>query len=136
MFIEDINYKIFEGLYEELKKNNYEITIDDPKSLYKDYLQDNLAIRVWEKDFPLLTLEVKAAKNQRQKETLNNRITVKLEGRRIYFGTIEVEIAYKRTVLKGKKDLEDARHLEKVFKNLDRQKIKEYSRMFEDELKA
>lgn len=136
LFIENTSYKRFEALYKELKENNYELTVDDPKSLYNDYLQDELTIRIWEKDFPLLTLEIKTAKNQRQKETLNNRITAKLKDRKIYFGTIEVEIAYKRTVLKGKKDLEDARHLEKVFKNLDRKKIEKYSRIFEDGLKA
>lgn len=136
LFIEDISYERFEELYKELKESNYELTIDDSKSLYNDYLQDDLAIRIWEKDFPLLSLEIKTAKNQRQKETLNNRITAKLKDRKIYFGTIEVEIAYKRTVLKGKKDLEDARHLEKVFKNLDREKIEEYNRMFKDELKT
>ena len=136
LFIEDMSYEGFEKLYKEVKENDYEFTVDDPKSLYNDYLQDGLAIRVWEKDFPLLSLEIKTAKNQRQKETLNNRITAKLKDRKIYFGTIEVEIAYKRIVLTGKKDLEDARHLEKVFKNLNKEKIEEYSRMFKDELKT
>lgn len=136
LFIEDLSYENFEKLYEEVKENGYEFTIDDTKSLYDDYLKDGSAIRIWEKDFPLLTLEIKIAKDLRQKETLNNRITAKLKGRKIYFGTIEVEIAYKRVVLKGKKDFEDARHLEKVFKNLDKEKIEQYSRMFEDDLKA
>ncbi|MBM3199649.1 hypothetical protein FJZ53_01840 [Candidatus Woesearchaeota archaeon] len=136
LFIEEISYEKFERLYKEVKENNYDFTVDNPKSLYDDYLQDNLAIRIWEKDFPLLTLEIKLAKTPRQKETLNNRITAKLKGRNVYFGTIEIEIAYKRAVLKGRKDLEDARHLEKVFKNLDKSRIEEYTRRFENDIKA
>ena len=136
IFMEDVGYEKFKELYEELSAKNYELTIADPESLYKDYLQDDLSIRIWEKDFPLLTLEVKLAKNQRQKETLKNRITVRFKDRKIYFGDIEIEIAYKRAVLKGKKDLEDARHLELVFKDLDQEKIKRYTKIFEDELKS
>ena len=94
------------------------------------------SVRHPEKEFPLLSLEVKLAKDQRQKETLKNRITVRFKDKKIYFGDIEIEIAYKRTVLKGKKDLEDARHLELVFKDIDQEKIKYYTKMFEDELKT
>jgi len=136
LFIENIDYEKFKELYDEITANDYEFTISDPKSLYKDYLQDNLAIRIWEKDLPILNIEIKMAKDLRQKATIENRITAKLKDRKIYFGDIEIEIAYKRYMMKTQKDLEDARHLEVVFKNLDKKKIEEYRKIFEDEIKS
>ncbi|MDP2909451.1 MAG: hypothetical protein Q8N77_06625 [Nanoarchaeota archaeon] len=135
IFIEPVSYKKFQSLYEELTNAGYELTIDDPKSLYKDYLREGLSIRIWEKGFPLLNLEVKFAKKKTQKETLDNRITVNFNGGKIYFGKIEAQIAYKKYILKSQKDLEDARHLEIVFKNLSKEKIEYYKKVFEDEFK-
>lgn len=133
VFMEDIPYKKFEEMYDELTGEGYELTIDDPKSLYDDYLHDSLSIRVWEKGFPLLNIEVKIAKKKTQKEALNNRLTINFNGKKIYFGRIEAQIAYKRYILKSQKDLEDARHLEIVFKNLNKELIEHYRIAFEDE---
>lgn len=135
MFIEEISYTKFEQLYKELTNKEYELTISNPTSLYEDYLQEGLSIRIWKKDFPLLNLEVKFAKKPTQKIALKQRITAKFAGRKIYFGQIESQIAYKRHILKSQKDLEDARHLEIVFKNIDEAKVECYKRMFEDELR-
>jgi len=133
IFIEDISYEKFKSMYDELIKKNYELTISDPKGLYEDYLQAGLSIRVWEKGFPLLNLEVKIAKKETQRLTLKNKIIVNFKNKRLYFGKIEAQIAYKKYILKSQKDLEDARHLEIVFKNLNKEEIEYYRKIFEDE---
>ena len=120
IFIKDPGFAKFAKLYAELKRKGYELTVDDPKSLYKEYLKDNLSIRIWEKGFPLLNLEVKIAKSPSQKRAIRERITVRIRNITLYFGPIEGQIAYKRHIMKGQKDLEDARHLEIVFKGLDK----------------
>ncbi len=135
VFIEDLGLIEFEKLYNEFKQKGCELTIEDAKSLYKDYLKDNLSIRVWEKGFPLLNLKVKIAKSPAQKMAIEERIKVKLRKVILYFGPIEGQIAYKRYILKGQKDLEDARHLEIVFKGLNQKRIEEYRKVFEDEFR-
>ncbi len=134
-FVEEIPYDKFERLYKELKQKDYEFTIDNPKGLYEDYLMDGTSIRIWKKDFPLLNLEVKFALKPIQKLTFKDRIVAKFGDKRFYFGQIEAQIAYKRYILKSQKDLEDARHLEIVFKNLSKEKLEYYKKIFEDDFK-
>ncbi len=134
-FIEPISYQSFEELYKDLTEKEYELTIDDPKGLYEDYLQDGLSIRIWKKGFPLLNLEIKFALKQTQKLALAHRITAHFSGKKLYFGQIEAQIAYKRYILKSQKDLEDARHLEIIFKNINKARIENYRMIFEDEFK-
>jgi len=135
IFIKDPGFETFGRLFTELKRKGYELTIDDPKSLYHDYLKDNLSIRIWEKGFPLLNLEVKIAKSPSQKRAIKERIAVRIGNITLYFGPIEGQIAYKRHIMKGQKDLEDARHLEIVFKDLNKKRIEDYRKVFEDEFR-
>lgn len=135
LFIEDLGLTKFKKLYTELKQKGYEFTIDDAKSLYEDYLKEKLSIRIWEKGFPILNLEVKTAKTPTQKLAIDERLKIKIKGITLYFGPIEGQIAYKRYILKGQKDIEDARHLEIVFKGLDEKRIGEYRKLFEDEFR-
>ncbi len=134
-FIREIPYEDFRRLYDELTRKGYELTISNPKSLYEDYLKEKLSIRIWKKDFPLLNLEIKFAITPMQKLALTQRMAVNFKGKKLYFGQIESQIAYKRYILKSNKDLEDARHLEVVFKNLNKSKIEGYKRLFEDEFR-
>lgn len=78
---------------------------------------------------------MKIAKSPSQKRAIRERITVRIRNITLYFGPIEGQIAYKRHIMKGQKDLEDARHLEIVFKGLDEKRIDYYRKVFEDEFK-
>ncbi len=133
LFIEAIPYERFEKLYEEITGKDYEFTINNPKTLHEDYLQQGISVRIWRTGFPLLNLEVKFALKPSQKLALKNRITARFGGKKIYFGQIESQIAYKRYISKSQKDIEDARHLEIVFEGLDMSDIEGYRRIFEDE---
>ena len=133
MFIEEIPYEQFLKMYNEFTENGFEFTIDNPFKLYNDYLIDNVAINIWRKDKSLLRMEIKIAKKPSQKLALNNSITVHINNKKIFFTQIEPQIAYKRYISKSEKDLEDARHLEIVFEDIDKEKIKYYKHLFEKE---
>lgn len=133
MFIEKMSYDKFLKMYEEFVLKGYEFTVDNPQSLYKDYIEKNDPINVWRKNFPLLRMEIKAALKPSQKQVLNNPVAILIRGRKIKFGPIESQIAYKKYVSKSEKDIEDARHLEIVFEGLDPEKIKYYKELFKNE---
>jgi len=89
IFIEDPGFPKFVKLYTELKRKGYELTIGDAKALYYDCLKCNLSIRVWEKGFPLLNLELKTAESPSQKLAIAERIRVRMRDTILYFAPIE-----------------------------------------------
>ena len=131
MFIDEIKYDKFLKMYNEFIAKGFEFTIDNPAKLYNDYLTSNIPINIWRKDLPLLRMEIKIARKTSQKLILNNPIKVNVNDREIFFSKIESQIAYKRYISASEKDLEDARHLEIVFEDIDKEKIKYYKRIFE-----
>ncbi|MEM4271895.1 MAG: hypothetical protein QXD13_02310 [Candidatus Pacearchaeota archaeon] len=135
IFIDDIPYESFKQMYDSLIAAGYEFTIDNPLALFKEYLKNSTPVSVWRKDFPLLRIEMKIASKPSQKLVLKERIAVKFKDKTLYFAPIESQIAYKRFVAKSDKDLEDARHLEIVFKNLDKDRIERFKNLFLQEFK-
>jgi len=133
MFIEEIPYDKFLRMYEKFTAKGFEFTIDNPVKLYNDYLTKNTPISIWRKNLPLLRMEIKIAKKPGQKLVLKNPIKVHINNKEILFGQIESQIAYKRYISASEKDLEDARHLEIVFEDVDKEKIKYYKNLFEKE---
>ena len=133
MFIKEMSYADFESMYTEFVEKGFEFTVENPKSLYEDYLNDNSAINVWKKDLPLLRMEIKLAIKSSQKIALENPIKAHIENKIILFAGIESQIAYKRYISASEKDLEDARHLELVFECLNKEKIKYFRYLFEKE---
>ncbi len=129
IFIDDLTEEKFKELYEEAVLNGYEFNIDNSEELYKEYLQDNLSVNMWRKDLPLIRVEMKIAKKQSQKMALRDKIKVFYNGGFLFFSPIEYQISYKKAILKSEKDMEDARHLEIVFKNLNNNIINDYTHL-------
>lgn len=123
IFIDDINQEKFNEFYQEATAKDYEFNIENPIELYKEYLQDNLSINMWKKGLSIIRIEIKIAKKPSQKMALRDKIKVFYNGGFLFFSPIEYQIAYKKNILKSDKDLEDARHLEIVFKNLNKELI-------------
>ena len=95
-----------------------------------EYLWEH-AVRFAIKDKVIPNIEFKFAKTESDKEALNNTITVLTTEGKLVMGSIEMQIAFKRSVLCSEKDIEDALHLEEVFKDkLDMDSIKEYEKWF------
>lgn len=133
MFIEGMQYDSFLQMYDEFIKKGFEFTIDNASELYHYYLMAGMPINIWRKNKPLLRMEIKLAKKPNQKMVMYNPLKVDIHNKRILFADIESQIAYKRYISKSEKDLEDARHLEIVFEDINREKIKYYKELFEKE---
>lgn len=133
MFISEFPYEQFIKMYDEFIENGFEFTVDNPKDLYFEYLLNKTPINIWRKGFPLLRMEIKLARKPSQKQVLLSPLRIKLNEKEILFADIESQIAYKRYIAKSEKDLEDARHLEIVFEEINKEKIKYFKHIFEKE---
>ena len=98
---------------------------NSPEELY-DYLKDKLSIRYTFKDEPLPEMEVKFAKDELDDFQLKNRVKLPLTGLDVWFGSINMNIAFKEELLKSDKDMEDAKHLRIVYsESVNEKEIKE-----------
>jgi len=133
MFISDIPYDKFLEMYNEFVKKGFGFTIDNPSKLYKNYLINGDPINIWRKNLPLLSMEIKLVRKLYQKLIINSPIKALIDDKELLFCQIEAQIAYKKYISKSEKDLEDARHLEIVFEDLNTEKIKYYKELFKKE---
>lgn len=124
IFIQKISEEQFLKLYTELKKSGFWcINAEDEKEVFS-YLKDNLAVRFAEKDKVIPNFEVKFPKRIIDQETFNDFIIVKTEKGNIKISSLERQIAFKKYYLKSRRDIEDALHIEELFKGkLDYNKI-------------
>ncbi len=125
MIIKSMDKEKFRELHEELIKNDFVcMQSDDTEEIYS-YLKDKLSIRYTYKDIPLPEMEVKFAIDELDDYQLKTRIKLPQTGLDLYFGSINMNIAFKEEYLKSSKDLEDAKHLRKVYSDIiDEEEIK------------
>lgn len=62
LFIKELTIDRFRAMYEEFVAQGFSWTIDNPDTLYTDYLLHGTPIGVWEKSNPLLRLGTKFPK--------------------------------------------------------------------------
>ena len=133
VFIEKISKEKLSALYLDLKRKGYWCLNAESKEELYDYLKDGLAIRFAKKNETIPNFEVKFV-NKIGIKALDNSITVITKNGNLKISPIEMQIAFKRYYLKSDKDLEDARHLESIFKErIDLNKIKDYKKIIENE---
>lgn len=111
----------FKRLWSNIHKNGFECLntskAEDGFSMLKEH-----AIRFAKKGNPLPNIEFKLIKNEVDKYSYNNKIKVILETGEIFISPIEMQIAYK-LFLGSEKDLEDAKHLYKLFDNINKEEL-------------
>ena len=134
VFIKELSKKSFNRLYNDLKKNGYWcLNTEDVNDVY-EYLTDGLAVRFALKDETTPNFEVKFAKKKLSLEALKDTLTVVTTLGRIRISSIERQIAFKRYFLKSQKDLEDAMHMEELFKErIDFKKVEYYKKLIQNE---
>ena len=117
MIIQKIPKQAFVTLHHDLIKEGFNcIQGDNPEEIYDLYLAENTSIRyIYHNEF-LPEMEVKLAKDLLDNIQLQTRVKIPLTNVDVWFGSIEMNIAFKEEYLKSEKDLEDARHLRIVFK--------------------
>lgn len=125
LFIPKLTKDKFVELYDDLLNNGFWCIIADSKEELFSMLEEGLAIRLAEKDKVIPNMEIKFVKDRLDEFSLAEKTRVMVKGGEIIISSIELQIAYKRFVLKSEKDLEDARHLQKLL-DIDEEKIKKY----------
>jgi predicted nucleotidyltransferase len=124
LFVREMPFERFSELYADLKQNGFWcLNEEKPEDIYS-FLKDGLAVRFSIKDAPIPNFEMKFPKRDLDREAFDDFITVNLPGNRIKISSLERQIAFKRYYLRSDKDIEDALHIEEVFKGkLDYGKI-------------
>ncbi len=134
VFIEELTKEKLIAFYEDLKNKGYWCLNTEDINEMHSYLADGLAIRFALNGETIPNFEIKLAKRRLDREALDDTLTVITELGKIKVSSIEKQIAFKRYYLKSDKDLEDASHLEKLFKgHINTDKIGQYKEMIERE---
>ena len=118
MIIEPISKERFGKLHKDLKNNDFNCMQSDDLDEIYSYLKDNLSVRYTYQDSPLPEMEVKFAVDELDSYQLKTRTKIPSTGLDIYFGSVNMNIAFKEEYLKSEKDLEDAKHLRKVYSDI------------------
>ncbi len=128
-----ISKERFSEMYEDLKANGFWcLNTEDLDEVYT-YLEENLAIRFARLNQAIPNFEIKYPKNRIDNETFVDYITVVLPNFKLKISSLERQIAFKRFYLKSQKDIEDALHIEELFKEkLDKDKINKFKDIVEN----
>ena len=135
VFIQPISKEMWYTLYKELKQQGYWCLNAEHSDDVFSYLADGLAVRFAKQQQAIPNIEMKFAKRNLAKAAFFDRISVIIPGGNLFVSAPERQIAFKRYYLKSPKDLEDAQHIEKIFKGrINMQAIREYKKQIEREL--
>ncbi|MEW6603744.1 MAG: hypothetical protein AB1351_03525 [Thermoproteota archaeon] len=121
VIVEKMSEERFLALSEEIRTSFDCIITDSPKSAYENYLSQRASIRFARKGEFVPNIEFMFPKAESLDNwVLENRRQVVLNGIHLNISPIELQIPYK-LFLGSSKDIEDARHLYKLFEDaLDR----------------
>ena len=130
VIIEKMERERFGKLYEDLKSKGFYCLNADELDGIHEQLSEKTAVRFAKKGQVIPNIEVKFAKTPLDNETLKENLKVIMPFGTLAISRIEQQIAFKRYALKSGKDIEDARHLENIFKDhLDKSKIERYRKL-------
>lgn len=117
MYVEKFDSMKFKELSEILEKNGFWfINSDDEKELF-GMLQDNLSVRIAERDKVIPNIEMKFPKKDTDLLSLNQPLRVELNRNNLFTSPLELQVAYKLLLGSGK-DIEDAVYIYNTFKEI------------------
>lgn len=123
LLVPKMNFESFKELWNNLQKESFEcMNTSDAKEAF-DMLNEH-AIRFFKKGKPTPNIEFKIIKTELDRYSFENKIRVIIKDKVFLISPLELQIAYKLFLaadgideeLKADKDIEDARHLYKLFK--------------------
>ncbi|MCX6742185.1 MAG: hypothetical protein NTX24_03365 [Candidatus Pacearchaeota archaeon] len=131
VFIRKVDKEKFFRFYEELKNNGlWCINAEKPEELFS-YLREGLAVRFALENTSIPNFEVKIVKRE-DEDVFDDFIVVKLKEGNLKISSLERQIAFKRYFLCSGKDMEDALHVERIFKDkIDYKKIDKLKEIIE-----
>ena len=116
MIIEKISFEKFSKMHNELIENKFECLQSSKSEEIYEYLDKGDSIRyVRQGTFLPPEMEIKFSKDELDELQLKTRKRLELTGLNIWFSSIEINIAFKEEYLKSEKDVEDAKHLRKIY---------------------
>ena len=123
MLVPEMSFSDFFVMFNDFISNGYECAnTSDVREAYG--MLSAHAIRFYERGNPLPNMEFKVISNEIHQYAFDNRLTVIFGGNKLYISPLELQIAYKLSLMaKGDlkeissdKDFEDAKHLYEYFK--------------------
>ncbi|MEX2017272.1 MAG: hypothetical protein WD876_02265 [Candidatus Pacearchaeota archaeon] len=118
MIIEKMSFEKFKLLHKGLDRAGFHCLQSEKAENVYDYLKNGDSIRYLRKGtFLPPEMEVKFVKDEIDEIQIKTRKKLDFTGLNIWFSSIEFNIAFKEELLKGNKDLEDAKHLRIIYKD-------------------
>ena len=123
LLIPKMDFTKFSFLFRDLLQKGYECAnTSDSKEAFE--MLNSHAIRFFEKGYPLPNIEFKQINNDIHKYSFENRITIILKEKTLFLSPLEIQIAYKLSLMSdcpieeisSDKDFEDAKHIYLTFK--------------------
>ena len=136
LFIKKIDFQTFNKFYQELKENNFWcINEEKPEEVFK-YLQEGCAVRFAKQNSVIPNFEIKFPKKELDEQTFIDYLIAKLPNTSLKISSLERHIAFKKYYLCSDKDLEDARHIEELFKDkINYEKVNKLKNILENLIK-
>jgi len=116
LIIERLSFTQFRKLWGNIYNDFICINSSDIKEAYNEYLSKNIALRFARKGGFVPNIKLKFPKIDLDHFTLKEKIKVVLNDNVIFISPLELQIAFK-LYLGSEKDIEDAKHLYKIFKD-------------------
>jgi hypothetical protein len=128
IIVEKLDFKTFTTVWDAISDDFYCINSNDAKEAYNDYLSSGISLRFAKKNTFIPNIEFKFPKMDLDSWTIQKRKKVVVNDHHFYIAPLELQIAFKLR-LGSEKDIEDARHLYKLFEeNLDMELLLEFNR--------
>ena len=119
LIVEEMNKELFIKFFAEIYKKNFVcVQGNDPLNIWNTYLKEKDTIRFVKSGTLIPDIEFKFPKTDADRVALLKRQKLKLTGLPIYFGNVESTIAFKEHLLKSPKDIDDAKHLRKIYEDI------------------
>ena len=138
MIIPVMEKEKFTALFKELEKNNFWCYQgDNPEDVYT-YIKNLNSIRFAKTNeiFPNIELIPFNQTKKAKSFEFSHPQKIKIRDFEFKIPPLEFEILYKEIILKGKKDIEDAKHLRTFFSEIIKEeRFKEYGPIIRDEVK-
>ncbi len=138
---EDVDLLVQRLTFDEFKRlhaatrigNFYCLNAESVEEVYS-CIDDYLAVRFAKEGTIIPNIKFKFAKNLVETHALKNRMTIMInEEHELYISPLELQIAFKESVLKSPKDLEDALHHREIARGfIEEEQIERYKVMLHE----
>lgn len=129
LFITRLTKQQFHDFYVDIKNNGFKSVLVESEEELFSMLTDNLSVRFGKGNSPIPNMEVKFVRDYSDMLSLQSKMEVITKQGNLFVSSPEIQVAYKKFVLRSPKDLEDARHLQGLFE-ISEENLNKYKELF------